>query len=107
MVSARTKSLYPCSLHSDGTRLSERERRIKRNDTTLTPAAVVCERHFKSRFIEQSFTIIVNSDVNYLRRESRLKADAIRTIFKCPTHVVSKLEQKIRQNKISVRKNFQ
>lgn len=76
----------------DPARLLEWEKRIRRADRRLTPAASVCERHFEDSCIERSFKIVINGVVNEIARElPRLKPDAVPTIFEdYPAHPVPK-----------------
>lgn len=70
------------SAPQDPARLLEWEKRIRRADKKLTPAAVVCERHFEGSCIERTFKIVIGGVVNEIPRAlPRLKPDAVPTIF--------------------------
>lgn len=81
---------------SDATRLAEWERDIKREDRRLTPAAVVCEKHFESSCIERTFSVSVNGVTSELPRDKpRLKPDAVPSIFThYPEHILPKVSAK-------------
>ncbi|XP_065300840.2 uncharacterized protein [Dermacentor albipictus] len=77
-----TKRISMFSAPRDPARLSEWETRIRRADKRLTPAAVVCERHFEDSCIERTFKIVVDGVVNEIARDiPRLKPNAVPTVF--------------------------
>ncbi|KAH8010042.1 hypothetical protein HPB51_024392 [Rhipicephalus microplus] len=83
-------------------RLQQWTRNIKRDDKRLDDACVFCERHFEPSFIERTFKIVIQGNVEEILRDVPLLAkEAVPTAFSdAPKYLYKPLPQKRKERNL-------